>query len=139
MDLLDFLKCRCSKGLHQWLGRYCVKPGDAKCVYVNSLENYCETDSYLLDNHRLAKCHDRHSPICTYLYTDYTHTHIQSSYTLLLLCLSYILMPSHLNPIHSYLYRSSIPAHCKYGTGTDPAYLLYSVLFVSYFFISCGF
>jgi hypothetical protein len=28
MDLLDFFKFRCSKGLHQW------KPGDAKCVYV---------------------------------------------------------------------------------------------------------
>ena len=53
-------------------------------------------------------------------------------------------MPSQLNPVHIYPYHSSIPAHCKYGIGTDHgtdavytvAYLLYHVLsdvFLFYF------
>ena len=77
--------------------------------------------------------------LCTltglYTLTDsptHTHTHTQSSFTLLLLCLSYILMPSPLTPIHIYLYRSRIPAHCKYGTRKDPLYnfLLSRVLLI---------
>ena len=74
--------------------------------------------------------------------TSYAHTfvvplhpptQILSSYTLLLLCLSYILMPSHFTPIHIYLYHSSIPAHCKYGTGSDPVYSMLTLLGSSYF------
>ena len=76
------------------------------------------TPTYIQTQNLLTHTHI----ICTYIYSDSTPTHIQSSYTLLLLCLSYILIPSHLTPLHIYLYRSSIPAHCKYGTGTDPVY-----------------
>uniref|UniRef100_A0A8C8F2D3 Latent-transforming growth factor beta-binding protein 1 n=1 Tax=Oncorhynchus tshawytscha TaxID=74940 RepID=A0A8C8F2D3_ONCTS len=35
-----------------------------QCVGISLTVNYCETGSYLLDNHRLTKCHDRHSPSC---------------------------------------------------------------------------
>ena len=31
-------------------------------MWCSLMVNYSETDSYLLDNHRLTKCCDRHSP-----------------------------------------------------------------------------
>ena len=77
-----------------------------------------------------------HPPIiCTCIFTDSTYTH--SIITLLLRCLSYILMPGHLTPLHVYLDHSSIPARCKYGTETDPVYstLSYFLMFLFYLVI----
>jgi hypothetical protein len=67
-----------------------------------------------------------------------TLTHMQSSY-MLLLCWSFILIPSRFTPIHIYLYPSSIPAHCKYGTKTNPVYsmLTYFIMFFLFLYLVC--
>ena len=62
MDLFDFSKCRCSKGLHQWLVGYVRKPGDAKCVYINEWLITVRPAVICLAITRLTKCCDHHSP-----------------------------------------------------------------------------
>jgi hypothetical protein len=72
-----------------------------------------------------------HTPTQTIILT----LHTQSSYALPLLCLWYNMMPSHLTPIHIYLYHSSIPANCKSAIGTDPVHSLLSRVLISCVFV----
>jgi hypothetical protein len=46
---------------------------------------YRDTDSYLLDNHRLTTFRDRHSPICTLLPHNGTVTAVDAHHFLTLL------------------------------------------------------
>jgi hypothetical protein len=73
---------------------------------------------------------------CTYIYTDSTQTHTKLSYTLLLLCLSYILMPRRPTPrlyISTFLTPVSLHIVNIVLEPTDPIHSMINYFLIFFF------